>query len=94
MFRNLDKLAGMSQTLQPLLAVLSKVQAGDAGALQQVKEFVEEHADHILQARPVLESEGLVMMVRQFAPNVEEKDLRRAVRLLLDLSEQAVKKRE
>ena len=41
MIKNLDKLAGMSQNLQPLLTILSKVQAGDASALKQVKEFVE-----------------------------------------------------
>ena len=94
MIKNLDKLAGMSQNLQPLLTILSKVQAGDASALKQVKEFVEEHADHILQARPLLESEGLVMIVRQFVPNVDEGDLKRAVRFLLDFSEQTVKKRQ
>jgi hypothetical protein len=92
--KNFDKLAGMSQNLQPLLTVLTKLQAGDASALKQVKEFVEEHADHILQARPLLESEGLIMIVRQFVPDVQVDDLRRAVRLLLDFSEQTVEKRK
>ncbi|NLY30631.1 MAG: hypothetical protein GX047_08370 [Firmicutes bacterium] len=94
MVKNFDKLAGMSQNLQPLLTVLTKLQAGDASALKQVKEFVEEHADHILQARPLLESEGLIMIVRQFVPDVQVDDLRRAVRLLLDFSEQTVEKRK
>ncbi|NLA58046.1 MAG: hypothetical protein GX855_03965 [Firmicutes bacterium] len=92
--KNLEKLASLSQNLQPLMMVLSKLQAGDASALKQVKEFVEEHADHILQARPVLESEGLVTIVRQFVPNVDQGDLKRAVRLLLDYAEQTVRRRQ
>lgn len=90
---NLDKLAGISQSLQPLLMALGKVQSGDANGLQQFKDFVSENADHILSARPLLESEGLLQLVRQFVPSVNEKDLNRAVGILLDLSEQTVKKR-
>ncbi len=93
MVKNLDKLAGISQNLQPLLSVLNRLQAGDASALKQVKEFVEEHADHILQARPLLESERLVTIVRQFVPNVDEKDLKRAVKLLVDYAERTAENR-
>ena len=90
---NLDKLAGISQNLQPLLMALGKVQSGDVNALQQFKDFVSENAHHILSARPLLESESLLQLVRQFVPSVNEKDLKRAVGILLDLSEQTVKKR-
>lgn len=90
---NLDKLAGPNQNLQPLLMALGKVQAGDANGLKQFKDFISENADHILSARPLLESDGLLQLVRQFVPSVNEKDLKRAVGILLDLSEQTVKKR-
>ena len=90
---NLDKLADINQNLQPLLSLLSKIQLGDANALKQFKDFVSENADHILLARPLLESESLQHLIRQFAPGITEKDLKRAVGIMLDLSEQAVKKR-
>ncbi|NMB12770.1 MAG: hypothetical protein GX977_10835 [Firmicutes bacterium] len=90
---NLDRLAGISQSLQPLLLALGKIQAGDADALKQFRDFVQENAEHILQARSLLESEGLATLVRQFIPNVNEKDLKRAVSVLLDMSEQTARKK-
>jgi hypothetical protein len=90
---NLDKFAGIGQTLQPFLLALGKMQAGDGEALRQLKGFVEENAEHILRAKPLLESESMVQLVHQFIPNARGNDLKRAVGLLLDMAEQTVKKR-
>ncbi|NMB46419.1 MAG: hypothetical protein GX998_08440 [Firmicutes bacterium] len=90
---NLDRLASISQNLQPLLMALGKIQAGDANTLRQVKEFAQENADHILQARPLLENDSLLRLVRQFVPNISEKELKRAVGLLMELAEQTVDKK-
>lgn len=88
-----DKLGGITQSLQLLLLGLGKIQAGDGNALNQLMDFIEENADQILQARPLLESEGLSKLINQFVPNVNEKELRRAVTRLLDLAEQTAKKK-
>ncbi|NMB24070.1 MAG: hypothetical protein GX986_00895 [Firmicutes bacterium] len=93
MIGNLDKFAGIGQALQPLLLALGKMQSGDGEALKQLKDFVEENAENILQAKPLLESESMVKLVQQFVPNARGNDLKRAVSLLVDMAEQAVKKR-
>jgi len=90
---NLDRFVGISQTLQPLLIALGKMQGGDANALKQFRDFVSDNADQILQARPLLESESLLQLVRQFVPTVNEKDFRKVLGVVLELAEQTAKKR-
>ncbi len=86
---NLDRLASISQRLEPFLLALGKLQAGDSDALSELKDFVEEHASDILRARSLLESEGLLQLVRQFAPSVSENSMKQAINLLLKMAEQA-----
>ena len=85
----LDRLASISQRLEPFLLALGKLQAGDSDALSELKDFVEEHASDILRARS-LESEGC-FSVRQFAPSVSENSMKQAINLLLKMAEQAEK---
>lgn len=89
---NLDKFAGIGQALLPLLSALGKIQ-GEGEALKQMMAFVDDHAEQILQARPLLESEGLVQLVDEFIPGAKGHDLKQAVELLLDMAEKSAKKR-
>ncbi|NLK07909.1 MAG: hypothetical protein GX316_04320 [Firmicutes bacterium] len=87
-----EKGIGVNQFLQPLLSVLGRLPA-EGDVFKELREFVDEHAEQILQAKPLLESDGLVELIGRSVPGAKAHELRVASRLLIDLAEQSVKNR-